>query len=421
MDISMELWRREMTKTMKKIEVAYICDKSYALTTLVSLRSLKKYRAPNIYYLVHMIVAGFEQKKEKDIIHIFQKEAVEHEIDIVIHQIQHEQNDAIFTHRYVSKAALIKFRLPHILENVNRILYLDGDTLIRSGLEDICEADIEQCYAAVVEDMSVSMSEHRKELGLIHYFNSGVMYLNLEKMRTDHVEKMLIQQKKKEKQQLYMDQDAFNVVLGHNVIYLHPRFNLIYDMYRKYTLYEIASFYNISEHSVDELEQSACILHMAGDRKPWKEQESEQLVEWLSYIKSFKEFAVCEKAYYNKQLAFEVQLQKETHERKNEQQNLEKRILDFADQEENKIDKLQEETIAYNKKMQKCIAEWQERTIAYSQELQNRVTELENKLLVYEQDMHEITTGLDKRISFFECSFIGRIWKYFAGKKKDLQ
>lgn len=231
-----------MTKTMKKIEVAYICDKSYALTTLVSLRSLKKYRAPNIYYLVHMIVAGFEQKKEKDIIHIFQKEAVEHEIDIVIHQIQHEQNDAIFTHRYVSKAALIKFRLPHILENVNRILYLDGDTLIRSGLEDICEADIEQCYAAVVEDMSVSMSEHRRELGLIHYFNSGVMYLNLEKMRTDHVEKMLIQQKKKEEQQLYMDQDAFNVVLGQNVIYLHPRFNLIYDMYRKYTLYEIASF-----------------------------------------------------------------------------------------------------------------------------------------------------------------------------------
>ena len=71
--------------------------------------------------------------------------------------------------------------------------------------------------------------------------------------------------------------------------------------------------------------------------------------------------------------------------------------------------------------MQKCIVEWQERTIAYSQELQNRVTELENKLLVYEQDMHEITTGLDKRISFFECSFIGRIWKYFAGKKKDLQ
>ena len=51
----------------------------------------------------------------------------------------------------------------------------------------------------------------------------------------------------------------------------------------------------------------------------------------------------------------------------------------------------------------------------------HELTELENKLLVYEQDIHEITTGLDKRISFFECSFIGRIWKYFAGKKKDLQ
>lgn len=382
-----------MAGTGKRIEIAYICDENYALATLISLRSLRKNRAENVRYLVHIILSDMNQDQKWK--QVFQKEAVDNEFCIVIHQSKVEHDDIFFQHSYVSKAALVKFQLPEILKNTAEVLYLDSDTLIRPGLENICGIAIDHCYAAVVKDMSASLGKHMQELGLNNYFNSGVMYMNLQKMRKDGIEKALLNWKINEKQHVFMDQDAFNAVFGSDVIFVHPKYNLIYDMFRKYTSSEIASFYEIEQSAAAALYKTAAVLHMAGARKPWKEQESEQLVEWLAYIESFGEFAVCEKAYYNKQFAVDAELQKEIHERKNGQQTLEQQASEMVQQAEENYRQ------------------------AY-QDLQHKILKSEEKNIIYRNELQIKIAELEKRMAAYENTFFRRIWRRLTKRKNNV-
>lgn len=389
-----------MAGTRKKIEIAYICDENYAMATLISLRSLRKNKAENVHYLVHIILAGMEQGRKWR--QMFQKEAVENGFCIEIHESKVEHDEIFFQHSYVSKAALVKFQLPEILKDTAEVLYLDSDTLIRPGLEGICGTEIDNYYAAVVKDMTASMGKHMRELGLNAYFNSGVMYMNLQKMRKDGMEKALLHWKMKEKQHVFMDQDAFNAVFGSGVIFVHPKYNLIYDIFRKYTSDEFASFYEINQSAAAALHKTAAVLHMAGARKPWKEQESEQLVEWLSYIESFEEFAVCEKAYYNKQLAADTELQREIHERKSGQHALEQKAAEMMEQIDVNYRQVQQE-------LQQKILKAEEEDAIYRKGLEIKIAELEIKI-----------AELETRMAVYENTFFRRVCGRLTRRKNNL-
>lgn len=382
-----------MEEIRKRIEIAYISDEDYALATLISLRSLRKNRAENVHYFVHIVLVDMDQDQEWK--HIFQKENIENEFCIVIHQSKVEHDDFFFQNSYVSKSALVKFQLPEILKNTAEVLYLDSDTLIRPGLGDICELTIDDHYAAVVKDMSTSLGGHMQELGLDDYFNSGVMYMNLQKMRKDGMGKALLDWKMNEKQHIFMDQDAFNAVFGSDVKFVHPKYNLIYDIFRKYTSSEIASFYEIDPSAAAALNKTAVVLHMAGARKPWKEQESEQLVEWLAYIESFGEFAVCEKAYYNKQLSVDAELQREIHERKSGQYTLEQKAEEMMKQVDDGHRQVQQD-------LQQKILKTEEKNTVYVNELQTKIAELETRMAVYEN------------------TFFRRVWGRLTRRKNNL-
>ena len=116
-------------------------------------------------------------------------------------------------HSYISKDALIKFQLPWIFRDLDRILYIDGDTLLFSGFEQIFETDIDDYFAAVVMDMyMMKIGEWHKKPGLKCYFNSGVIYLNLEKMRRENCSEKLVEYQKGDIENVFMDQNALNVV-----------------------------------------------------------------------------------------------------------------------------------------------------------------------------------------------------------------
>lgn len=273
---------------MKQTEmnIVYICDETYAFVTLVSVRSLKAHRNKKFTYQVFIVTKDLSSQS----VDILEAESEKDTFRIVICTNDMEFSEILSKHVYVSKAALIKFALPSIFDRFDKVLYVDGDTLFREGFEEIFQINIDHAYAAVVKDMPTYFKEnHLQELGLKQYFNSGIMYLNLEKMRCDKIEQKLLDYKKKEQKPVFMDQDAFNVIFGENVVFMHPRFNFIYHIFRCYTAEQIAEFYCISINEAEKLDQEAAILHMAGVIKPWNNLESEQLDEWLDYIQYAKE------------------------------------------------------------------------------------------------------------------------------------
>jgi lipopolysaccharide biosynthesis glycosyltransferase len=132
-------------------------------------------------------------------------------------------------HRY-TKAMWYRLLLPELLGDVERVLYLDVDTLAVAALEPLWATDLQDHWIGAVTNVFEAWSAHRPaELGLAgpeRYFNSGVLLMDLAAMRRDRMgERLRTFVLEHGERLLWPDQDALNVVLGERRLPLHPRWN----------------------------------------------------------------------------------------------------------------------------------------------------------------------------------------------------
>ena len=174
---------------------------------------------------------------------------------------------------YVSAAALLKFDLADILTGLDRVLYLDSDILILEDLRELFWTDLTDVYAAVVRDMAGTLGEsHHKKMGHDDYFNSGVMLLNLKRMREHKIPQALLENKIHEKWHSFMDQDVFNDTFAQEVRFLPPKYNLMASNLKigGFTADQFAGFYRLPVDEAEEIIEHPHILHMTNYIKPWK-------------------------------------------------------------------------------------------------------------------------------------------------------
>ncbi len=269
------------------INIAFITDNNYLMPTSVAIRSLIDHTKETDITLY--IISDLElDKRWKDEMIRGLKKGMRCYFICAGEKIT--SIDA--THIRVTKTALLKFWLPELLPELDKVLYLDGDIIVKNDITELYMLNVEPYYAAVVKDMLVYRNNHIQEIGVSNYFNSGVMLLNLKKLRKDKVREKLLEAKKKDDICEYMDQDAFNVVFDNEVLFIHPKYNHIAVTETIYSLKEIQDFYEVVDW--DE----TVILHLAGLAKPWESLDVDSFEEWILYINSFGDFGKCLKRYY---------------------------------------------------------------------------------------------------------------------------
>lgn len=161
--------------------------------------------------------------------------------------------------------------LAEILPDVDRILYMDCDTLLMDDLTSLWRTDLSSAYLGAVNNvLDNDMNSWPQELGLPadqHYFNSGVLLLNLQAMRADDMSRRIITYGREKADQLkWPDQDALNYLLGHRRVELDPRWNCQNSLY----------YYPHSRNFFDKKKlvaaiQQPGIVHFEGGQivKPW--------------------------------------------------------------------------------------------------------------------------------------------------------
>ena len=161
--------------------------------------------------------------------------------------------------------------LPDLLPGLDRILYLDADTLICGSLEDLWRTPLDGYYLAAVGNVfEPAMSEWPRTLGLEfsdRYFNSGVLLLNLEAMRRDGITEQLVSFGRNPPMRLkWPDQDSLNCVLAKGVVALHPRWNCQNSLF-----YLVQAKRHFGRNVVAEATKDPRIVHFEGGSiaKPW--------------------------------------------------------------------------------------------------------------------------------------------------------
>lgn len=205
------------------------------------------------------IISKYISKENRRIIKQF---AIENDININIYIIDETIFNDLPTTSYITKAMYNRFLIPLILKDVtDRVLYLDADIVCLNSIENLKKINIDNKIIAVIEESNDYVVKKRvKDLSLTSnkYFNSGVLYININNWINRDINNKLINYAKSIKDLIFPDQDILNVVLEKDCLYIDQKYNYTFDVRYKSNRY----IYNLPQNIV--------FLHYVGKFKPWQ-------------------------------------------------------------------------------------------------------------------------------------------------------
>ena len=161
-------------------------------------------------------------------------------------------------------------------EDVERVLYLDGDTIVRKSLRelDALVLDKSKVLGAAIE-ATVDRSRLRSlDIEDEPYVNSGVLFIDLRRWRDTNAEKKLLQYCKAHRDHIVApDQDAINGALRGSIQALPPGYNWCnsYVFYPYRVLKKLMG--KVAYYTREEFESSVkdpVIVHFLGEERPWR-------------------------------------------------------------------------------------------------------------------------------------------------------
>jgi lipopolysaccharide biosynthesis glycosyltransferase len=214
------------------MNIVYSTDSNYVRYMSVSLASLLYHTPKNLNLTIHILCQDVEESRKESILKL--RDNIRKDTQINFYDINtedFEQYMNISTYPGITLPAYFRLHLASILpKDIKTVLYLDGDTVINSSLEKLFETDLSNNYIAGALDINCRSFErcHKKyNLNENSYVNSGVLYMNLDKIRKDNIESSLDSfVKHSGKDVVYGDQDIFNLFFANKILTLPSEYNV---------------------------------------------------------------------------------------------------------------------------------------------------------------------------------------------------
>ncbi len=276
------------------VNIAYITDSRYTPPTMVAMSSAIKNKCPNTTYNFYIIAENITLQDDASLKRL--KNLAPETVNINI--IPRSEPDLPFENmqRFLQyKVGMHKIYLAEILSGLDKVIYMDGDTLVLKDLRALFDTDIANEYAAVAKDgIYYRFPKEMAEMGLNKrgfYFNSGVMLQNLKLQRQDKIVEKLVEYIKTH-EDFFGDQDVLNVVFGDKLKLMSYNYNCISTFFEEDDLDFLSRYYDekLPEKTTD-IYKNAAIIHYAGD-KPWQENYRPQYLKelWFQYYERIKDY-----------------------------------------------------------------------------------------------------------------------------------
>lgn len=278
------------------LNVVFASDDNYASFLSIAMNSLLMHNENdfdkiNIYVLDDGISENNKNKIQKIITNYsatltFIETKNLNEMDITILGLKRNLNNSSLT---TYARLFLSSLLP---KNINKVLYLDCDSLIVDSFKEIWDLDLSNYpCAAVIDGTNTAVKE---KLGFSrdeYYINAGVLLINLKKWREDKIEEQFIQFMTDNQNKFYQhDQGIINNIFRNQIKIIEPKYNLQsyyqildYDIARKFLCTETEYY---TKEIVDYARKNPVFLHFCGPNydRPWYNKQH-------PYAKLFKKYA----------------------------------------------------------------------------------------------------------------------------------
>ncbi len=255
-----------------KISIAYAPDDNYVNQTVVSMKSALEHNEQVEFIIMYSKLSAESMQKLG---------AVGGSLRLI--KMDESQFADLTLSKWVTVQAWFRIKLPDLCKDLDKVLYLDCDTLIRGNLDELFSLDLTDKYLAGVKDVW-GVSKYVKRLGMKSgvYVNSGMLLFNCDYCRKEHFfDKVVDFAKNNAKIIEFCDQDSINKVVDEYKLVISPKYNLM-DTWWRGGYYE---FEGEEETEYLQAKENPIIAHLTGLKPAFKGCGNKFKDEWWEVAK----------------------------------------------------------------------------------------------------------------------------------------
>lgn len=172
------------------------------------------------------------------------------------------------------------FAVDEIELATDRILQIDGDTVINGPLDYLIELDLGDSVCAATRDCV--LTDYKTQLGIPaeeYYYNCGVMLISKPNWeRANCKERIIAHLKDVRSKYFVVDQDIVNLLFRHEIMYISPTYNFnscfyIYGVEYTFKIYDLTDEIYIPKTCLEKILKEGpvinhCMSAMTG--RPWE-------------------------------------------------------------------------------------------------------------------------------------------------------
>ena len=287
---TIEHFFRSYWRFFLKLNVAYSCNSAYIHHTGISLISL--FENNKDFQVIEVFFIGMDTTEEdinslKKICDAYNRMLTVLSFDTLCSGLI---VNTVSRHAHTIFAKLFFSRI----SGIDKILYIDSDTIIDGPLDELWEIELEDNFFAGVNVRAINPADEFSLPQDAPYINDGVTLVNLTACRASNmVEKVIEYMQYYKGNPPLLSEGTVNKLSAGHILVLHPKFNLMSGLigFRAYKYSEVKTFY--SEETIAQAIKKPVIIHYlaAFYGRPWSAYCTHPLKDRYLYYKSISEWS----------------------------------------------------------------------------------------------------------------------------------
>ena len=228
-----DLFRRN-----KPIPIFYTITDDYAKYAAASINSIMKHANPDRYYRVIIMYDRLSLRNRwllrnmvtRNVAIEFHKMKYSLYLQIIMHYCSMRSGSGDF---FAKPVYYYRAFIPRMFLQYDKGIYVDSDTIMMDDIAELYDMELGENVIAARPDLKVAMVPEfvdyvEKALGISHgdYVNSGVLLMDLKKLRKEHYITKMTDLIKEDADLVAPDQDYLNVILKGKIKHLGKEWNL---------------------------------------------------------------------------------------------------------------------------------------------------------------------------------------------------
>ncbi len=257
---------KQMLNKDKVIPIVFATNDLYAKFVPVTMYSIIKNANKSDYYRFYVFHSGLTEQSKQQITSIYKAIDGNYKIDFV--NVKERIGNSIYSKGRFSIEMWYRIFIPEILNQYEKVLYLDCDMIICKNVAELYNQDIGDNYLGACRNFVTNRSDRLEKLGINpdKYFNSGMLLFNTKKWNELNLRDKCFETAGLHAELDCPDQDVLNMVCKDKIKFIDTRWNFLWQFLCISELKLTGK--NLQEYKSSQKDLG--IVHYTTAIKPWQ-------------------------------------------------------------------------------------------------------------------------------------------------------